>query len=63
MGRMEPVKRVLDEALSMKNSRRKRLAALSFKEKVRIVVQMQQMQAPILRARGISVKVWKLHDR
>ena len=47
----------------MKNSRRKRLAALSFKEKVRIVVQMQHMQAPILKARGISVKVWKLHDR
>jgi hypothetical protein len=40
------------------NRRRKQLAALPFPEKVRMVIQMQQMVAPILRARGRSIRVW-----
>jgi hypothetical protein len=43
-----------------KDERRRRLAALPFPEKVRIVVQMQQMVAPILIARGQKEIVWKL---
>jgi hypothetical protein len=39
-------------------NRRKQLAALPFPEKVRMVIQMQQMVAPILRARGRSIRIW-----
>ncbi|MGH7232252.1 MAG: hypothetical protein ACREJU_12965 [Nitrospiraceae bacterium] len=40
--------------------RRRKLAALPFPEKVRIVVRLQQMVAPILRARGKPVRVWNI---
>lgn len=46
--------------IEAKEERRRKLAALSFPEKVRIVVQMQRMVAPILRARGKHVGVWSL---
>lgn len=46
-----------------KEQRRRKLAALSFAEKVRVVVQLQQMAAPILRARGRSASVWALDDQ
>ena len=39
-------------------NRRKQLAALPFPEKVRMVIQMQQMVEPILRARGRSIRIW-----
>jgi hypothetical protein len=44
--------------LAAKEHRRRQLAALPFAHKVRLVVQLQQMAAPILRARGRSVRVW-----
>ena len=37
----------------------RRLAALPFPEKVRAVVRLQQMAAPVLRARGKYVRVWR----
>jgi hypothetical protein len=43
-----------------KEARRHKLAALPFPEKVRAVVRMQEMAAPLLRARGRSVRVWPL---
>ncbi len=46
--------------LAAKEERRHRLASLPFPEKVRAVVQMQQMAAPILRARGRQVTPWVL---
>ena len=46
-----------------KQRRRHRLAALPFHEKVRLVVQLQQMAAPIMRTRGRPVRVWSLVDR
>ena len=42
---------------------RHKLAALPFPEKVRAVVCLQEMAAPVLRARGIKVCVWNLDDR
>ena len=44
-----------------KERRRQRLAALPFPHKVRLVVKLQQMAAPILCARGRLVRVWPLH--
>jgi hypothetical protein len=46
--------------IAAKERRRRELAALPFPEKVRIVVQMQKMVEPILRARGRAVRVWPL---
>jgi hypothetical protein len=46
--------------IAAKQERRHKLAALPFPEKVRIVVQLQQMVAPVLRARGRPVRVWRL---
>ena len=46
--------------LAAKEARRRRLAALPFPEKVRAVVRLQQMVAPVLRARGRTVRVWSL---
>jgi len=43
-----------------KERRRKELAALPYPEKVRLVVKLQQMAAPVLRARGHRVRVWPL---
>jgi len=57
MDRLNPE---IEKLLRAKEQRRTLLAALPFHEKVRAVVQMQQMAAPILRARGKQVRVWKL---
>jgi hypothetical protein len=43
-----------------KEARRHKLAALPFPEKVRVVVRRQEMVAPLLRARGRKVRVWKI---
>lgn len=45
-----------------KEARRHKLAALPFPEKVRVVVRLQHMVAPLLRARGRAVKVWNLQE-
>ena len=45
-----------------KEARRHRLAKLPFPEKVRAVVRLQEMAAPVLRARGKIVRVWKLDE-
>ncbi len=49
--------------IAAKERRRHKLAALPFPEKVRIVVQLQEMAAPILRARGRPARVWHLTAR
>jgi len=49
--------------IAAKEQRRHKLAALPFADKVRIVVQLQRIAAPILRARGRSVHVWELAHR
>lgn len=48
--------------IAAKERRRQKLAALPFPEKVRIVVQLQQMAAPLLRARGRAVRVWRVDE-
>lgn len=49
-----------EDIFRSKEDRRNELAKLPYEKKVQIVVAMQEMQAPILRARGREVKVWKL---
>jgi hypothetical protein len=59
---MNNLKPEIERLIIAKEQRRHRLAALSFSEKVHLVVKLQQMAVPILRARGRSVKVWVLDD-
>jgi len=50
----------ISRLIEARQKRRLKLAALPFPEKVRIVVQLQQMVAPILLARGRPAPVWRL---
>lgn len=45
-----------------KEAHRRRLADLPYPEKVRIVVELQKIAAPILRARGVAVSPWRLNE-
>ena len=58
---MEGLTPEIDRLFAAKERRRQKLAALPFVEKVRAVVRMQEMAAPLLRARGRQVRVWALH--
>ena len=57
---MDRLKPEIEKLFHAKEARRGRLAALPFHEKVRAVIQMQQVAAPILRARGRHVRVWNV---
>jgi hypothetical protein len=48
--------------LAAKERRRRKLAELPFPKKVRAVVQLQRIVAPILRARGREVRVWNIEE-
>jgi hypothetical protein len=45
-----------------KEAHRRRLADLPYPEKVRIVVELQKIAAPILKARGVTVSPWRLDE-
>ena len=57
---MDNLKPEIARFVTAKEKRRHKLAALPFAEKVRLVVKLQQMAAPVLRARGRAVRVWPL---
>lgn len=57
---MDTMKPGIARIFAAKEARRHKLAALPFPEKVRAVVCLQQMAAPVLRARGRRVRVWTL---
>ncbi|HJT20295.1 MAG TPA: hypothetical protein VJ746_07480 [Nitrospira sp.] len=62
MERVDRLRPEIEKLFQAKERRRARLAALPFPEKVRVVVRMQEMAAPLLRARGKQVRIWKLGD-
>ncbi len=57
---MDRLRPEIEGLFQAKTKRRARLAALPFHEKVRALLQLQQMAAPLLRARGMPVRVWAL---
>jgi hypothetical protein len=57
---MEKLTPEIARLFAAKEKRRRKLAALPFPEKVHAVVRMQEMAAPLLRARGRRVRVWSL---
>jgi hypothetical protein len=60
MERMDRFNPEIERLFRAKEKRRTQLAAMPFHEKVRAVVQMQKMAAPLLRDRGIQVRIWEL---
>lgn len=60
MERIDRLRPEIQRLFTAKEERRARLAALPFHEKVQAVVRMQQMAAPLLRARGKRVRIWDL---
>ena len=63
MEAMDTLKPEIARLFAAKEARRHKLAALTFPEKVRVVVRLQEMAAPVLRARGKKARVWNLDDR
>jgi hypothetical protein len=60
MERMERLIPEIEQLFRAKERRRARLAAMPFPEKVRAVVQMQKMVAPLFRGRGLQVRIWEM---
>jgi hypothetical protein len=60
MEAMDGVKAEAARVFAAKEQRRHALARLSFPEKVRAVVKLQEMVAPILTARGRTVVRWRI---
>ena len=50
----------LEKILAERKARRQWLAALPFPEKIRTLVRLQAMAAPIQRAKGRTVRPWRL---
>ena len=59
MARVGALDPQLERILAAKRRRRKALAALPIEEKLRILIEMQKMAAPILLVRGKKVRVWE----
>ena len=53
----------VERVFAAKDERRRRLAALPVEEKLRIVVELQTLAAPILRARGVPARIWYESER
>ena len=60
MAAVDDLRPEIARLIAAKKQRRQKLATLSFPEKVRIVVQLQEMAAPVLRARGRQTPIWRL---
>jgi hypothetical protein len=61
MEALDGVSTEVAKIFAAKEERRHKLAHLPFPEKVRAVIQLQEMAAVILRARGKVVKPWPVH--
>ena len=48
----------IEQTFKAKKERRKELARLPVEEKFKILLQLQKIASPILRARGIEKKPW-----
>lgn len=60
---MDQLKPEIEQLFVAKGKRRSRLAEMSIHKKVRALVQLQRMAAPVLRARGKHATVWSIDDR
>lgn len=58
MERLDELRPELAKIFAAREQRRQMLARLSYPEKVKAVMQLQEMTAVILRSRGKSVRPW-----
>ena len=59
---MEHLNAKVAALFAAKETRRRKLAGLPFPDKVRAVVRLQRMVAPLWRARGKQVHVWMIEE-
>lgn len=52
--------RSLNDLFAAKERRRQALARLPIEEKIRVVVRLQALAAPLLRRRGRTVRCWMM---
>ena len=52
----------IQDLFKAKQERRKELAGLSIEEKVKILVQLQQIALPIYLSRGLKKRIWNLKN-
>jgi len=57
---MDQINEAISRILTAKEARRRRLAAEPFPAKVRALVRLQELAAPILRQRGRLVRQWEI---
>jgi hypothetical protein len=57
---MDQIDEAISRILAGKEARRRRLAAAPFPAKVRALVRLQKLAAPILRQRGRLVRQWEI---
>jgi hypothetical protein len=62
MALMDELINTLNDMLVAKEQRRRALAALSLPEKVAIIIRLQELAEPLLRARGIHRTRWRPDD-
>lgn len=62
MESMDNLRPEIARLIAAKAARRRQLARLPFPEKVKAVVQLQRMAAPLLRQRGRPVRVWEVGE-
>ena len=48
----------LESAIRASDERHRQLARLPIAEKVKILIELQKIAAPLLRARGMKVRIW-----
>ena len=59
---MDGIRPEIRQLFEAKEARRRVLAALPFPAKVAAVVKLQEMAAPLLRARGRSIRIWQIEE-
>lgn len=55
---MDNTPQLMSGLLQAKAERRSRLARAGFAEKIEMLIQLQEMTAPILRRKGIDARPW-----
>jgi hypothetical protein len=60
MDLMKTEPQAITHLFEAKEARRRQLAGMSFPDKVKALVRLQEMAAPVLRQRGRNVQVWRI---
>ena len=60
MDLIKPEPQAITHLFEAKEARRRHLAGMSFPDKVKALLRLQEMAAPVLRQRGRNVQVWRI---